>query len=363
MKYLGRKCIVIFILLICCVTILPSQNNFTLVIDAGHGGRDPGALGKTIREKDLNLAVALKLGKLIESNHSNVKVIYTRKTDVFIPLIERADVANKNKANLFISIHANAADNKNVHGTETYALGSAKSKANLEVAMRENSVILLEDDYETKYEGFNPSSIESYIMFELMQDRYLDKSLEFASLVQNNFTSDCKRNNRGVKQAPYVVLHRSACPSVLIELGFISNINDEKYMGSEKGQNELADAISKAFTNYKHNYDKRSGIVTSNKGTSISNVSQSDKPVFKIQLFATKKELKSNASDFKGLKETEYFIENDWYKYTTGNTSNYNEIVNLQKEIKSKFPDAFIIAFDGNKKISVKEARKILENK
>lgn len=361
MRFLRKRYFFTLFLLLALSLHSYAANEFLVVIDAGHGGKDPGAVGAKSKEKDINLAVALKLGELITNSHKDVKVIYTRKKDVYLPVHERADIANKNKANLFISLHANAAKSKTAAGAETFTMGLAKSDANLDVAMRENSAILLEDDYKTKYQGFDPSSVESYIIFEFMQDKYNDKSIEFASYIQNNIVKDCKRGDRGVRQGPFMVLHRSACPSVLIELGFISNVNDEKYMTSDKGQKELAAAISNAFTSYKHDYDKKSGKVTTQHVKQAQN--DDSKPVFKIQLFISKEILPTNHPSFQGIKDTEYFTEGGWHKYTTGKTSDYAQIQKLKDELKSKFPDAFIIAFSGNRKITVKEAVEILNKK
>ena len=370
--------------------IIAQNKKFTLVIDAGHGGHDPGAMGKIIREKEINLAVALKFGELVDKNFSDVRVIYTRKTDVYLTLQERADIVNNNHADLFISFHTNSAQSSSAFGTETYTLGLAKSKTNLDVAMRENSVILLEDDYKTKYRGFDPSSVESYIMFEFMQDKYLDKSIDFAHTIQKQFTNYARRSDRGVRQAGFWVLHRSACPSVLIELGFISNQTEERYLASSEGQQNLANSVYNAFVNFKKNHDNKSGIQTSARNyveiskaaespikteepnaeerdtatKSVQNITESPKSevqdnksqvVFKIQLFASTVNLKSNDSRLKGLKNVENFRESGLYKYTYGAESNYDKISTLRKEIISKFPEAFIIAFIGDKKITVNE--------
>ena len=197
---------------------------FTVVIDPGHGGDDPGAIGRIAREKTLNLDAGLMLGDMIKEAYPEVNVIYTRQTDVFIPLHKRADIANKNKADLFISIHANASDNRNATGAETFVLGTDRMDDNLDIAMRENAVIKLEADYQSSYEGFDPNSIDSYIMFDLMQSDYMNQSLQFATLVQKQFVDSLKRGDRGVRQAAFLVLLRTACPSVLVEMGFISNM-------------------------------------------------------------------------------------------------------------------------------------------
>ena len=364
----NKKYFSLFYILIFFVSGILAQEKFVLVIDAGHGGRDPGALGAISQEKKLNLDVALKLGKMIEKDHKDeVKVIYTRKTDIFPTLSERAELANKNKANLFISIHANAAKNKNAAGTETIVFGLSKSKSNLDVAMRENSVILLEDDYQTRYEGFNPTSVESYIMFEFMQNKYMENSVNFASMVQSRFAKDCKRDDRGVKESEIIVLHRSACPAVLVELGFISNVTEERYMNSTKGQNELTLAIYNAFVDYKREYDKKTRIAStastaSTRQETITENLDSETPVFKVQFISSGERLKSNDSRLKGIKQVESYKENGLYKHTTGATSNYVEIQNIKREVQTKFPDAFIIAFLGDKKITISEAMKLLEN-
>ena len=381
------KILLFFTLLI--FSMLHAQNKkFTLVIDAGHGGHDPGAKRGNSLEKDINLKTSLFFGQLVDDNFDDVKVVYTRKTDKYLTLQERADIVNNNHADLFVCIHTNAAKAASAFGAETYTLGLAKSKGNLDVAMRENSVILLEDDYKSKYKGFDPSSTESYIMFEFMQDKYIDKSIDLASSIQNQFTKYANRSDRGVRQAGFWVLLKSACPSVLIELGFVSNPAEEKFLISESGQKELATSIYNAFVNFKRNHDKKSGKITSpqnyveiqkedkpainseteDETSEVSNntvdetkplISQDVKPIFKLQLFASKSKLKANAPEFKGLKELEYYIENDLYKYTIGFDTDYEKIVQLKKDNATKFPEAFVVAFLGNKKLSAKEALKI----
>lgn len=237
------------------------EKTFTVVIDAGHGGKDPGARGTIVNEKEINLAVALKLGKLIEENHSDIRVLYTRKTDRFIELDERANIANRNKADLFISIHTNAVKRgSHVKGTEIYTLGLARSEENLEVAMRENSAILLEDDYQQKYEGFDPNSSESYIIFEFLQNKHVEQSISLASEVQKCFTT-ANRVNRGVRQAGFLVLRKTSMPSILVELGYISNREEERFMKTDNGRNLLAKALYNAFTKYKRDYDRRQGAL------------------------------------------------------------------------------------------------------
>ncbi|MFZ2287071.1 MAG: N-acetylmuramoyl-L-alanine amidase [Bacteroidales bacterium] len=242
----------------------PAENEWVVVIDAGHGGKDPGAVGAFSKEKNINLAVALKTGRYISENLKDVKVVYTRDDDSFPGLAERAEVANKHKADLFISIHSNAMTDKRFSGAETYVLGQTMDEANLQVAMKENSVITIEKDYETKYEGFDPNSVESYIIFSLMQNTYLKQSTEFATMVQNQFRDRVGRKDRGVRQAGFVVLWRTTMPSVLIELGFISNAEEEKYLNSAQGQDYLASAIFRAFRDYRQTIDNRSGVKPGN---------------------------------------------------------------------------------------------------
>ena len=370
------------------------KKDFVVVLDAGHGGRDPGAVGRISKEKDINLSVVRMLGDLIEKNLPDVKVKYTRKTDVFIPLEDRAAVANNNHADMFISIHVNAAKSKSAYGAETYTLGLAKTKSNLDVAMTENSVILLEDDYQTKYLGFDPSSVDSYIMFEFMMDKYLDNSIAFATHIQNQFTGAAKRYDRGVRQAGFWVLHRSACPSVLIELGFISNYTEELYLASTGGQRELAQAIYDAFVKYKQSHDRKLGYANNNNNNNNDNAlnenvagNQSDRsavaemntsqtssssssssssvmqqvPVFKIQIQASATPIKLNDASFKGLKNVTFYKEGGLFKYTVGTETDYSKINKMRREIAAKFPDAFVIAFVGEQKISVAEALKIIK--
>ena len=243
---------------------LPAEDQWIVVIDAGHGGKDPGAVGAKGKEKHINLAVALKTGKYISDNMKDVKVVYTRDDDTFIGLAERAEVANKNKADIFISIHSNAISDKRFTGAETYVLGQSMDDANLQVAMKENAVITFEQDYQTKYEGYDPSSVESFIIFSLMQNTYLKQSTEFATLIQNQFRDRVGRKDRGVRQAGFVVLWRTTMPSVLVELGFMTNAEEEKFLMSEQGQDYLASAIYRAFRDYKQGIDSRSGIRNGN---------------------------------------------------------------------------------------------------
>ncbi|MFV0391633.1 MAG: N-acetylmuramoyl-L-alanine amidase [Paludibacteraceae bacterium] len=359
-----RLFILFFFVLSLQASILYAQKPFTVVLDAGHGGHDSGAVGKFSKEKNINLAVVLELGKLIEGMSPNVKVIYTRKTDVFIPLQRRADIANENHADIFLSIHTNATRSTSIHGTETFLLGLTKSKSNLEVAMKENAVMTLEDDYKTKYQGFDPNSIDSYIMFDYMQDRYLDKSLQLATMIESQFKKS-DRYSRGVKQAGFWVLHKSACPSALVELGFISNPAEEKYLNSESGKSRLSKAIFNAVEVYKKEHDRKSEVNTDeleSKTDSKVNIVQDQQNapneiIFKIQLFALKKKLPLNDKAFKGLKDVTFYREGSFYKYTYGETPSFNSIESTRKTIENKFPEAYVIAFRGDKKIPIDKAK------
>lgn len=341
--------------------------NFVLVIDAGHGGHDPGAVGRISKEKNINLNVALAVGQLIEKNCPDVKVIYTRQRDVFIPLDRRSAIANEAKADLFISIHTNAlANNRTAQGASTWTLGLAKSEANLKVAQRENSVILYEDDYQTRYAGFNPNSAESYIIFELMQDKYMEQSVHLASLVQEQFRHSCRRIDRGVHQAGFLVLKASAMPSILIELGFISTPAEERYLNSKQGVNNLANGIYRAFLTYKQEQAGRSGqvLTTTQPPQQETPALTTDKPVFMIQIFASSELLRDNDKRLKGLKNVEHYKEDGLYKYTYGASEDYNQVLRTRRSIVSKFKEAFIIAFKNGKKTDINQAiRDFKENR
>ena len=362
-------------LLACAFPLQVEAKDFVLVIDAGHGGNDPGAVGKISKEKDINLKVALKVGKLIEDNCKDVKVIYTRKRDVFVTLNRRAQIANEAKADLFISIHTNAvAKNKTVKGTSTWTLGLAKSDDNLEVAKRENAVILYEDDYQTHYEGFNPNSAESYIIFEFMQDQYMSQSVRLASLVQNEFKQTGRRIDRGVHQAGFLVLKASAMPSILVELGFISTPEEERYLNTENGVNTLSKSIYQAFLTYKNEQsvalaneetpttkpakkpESKQQTTTAPKKEKAKVANNNNETVFKLQLFSTSKPLDKNDKRLKGLKSVSYYQEGGLYKYTCGDSANYDEVVRTKQQLASQFKGSFIVAFKNGKKIDVKEA-------
>ncbi len=388
-------------LLICpgCISQLEAKD-FVLVIDPGHGGHDPGAIGRIAKEKNINLQVGLKLGRLVQQHCPDVKVIYTRNKDVFIPLDRRAEIANNAKADLFISIHTNAlANNRSYKGASTWTLGLAKSDANLEVAKRENAVILYENDYQTRYAGFNPNSSESYIIFELMQDKYMSQSVHLASLVQKQFKNTCRRLDRGVHQAGFLVLKASAMPSILVELGFISSPDEEKYLASDLGSSNLANGIFRAFLTYKREQeirlngssktilpdeaitdllpDEDSEDQTEQRKETNSKtqpavqpeirntarpvqkngtLSSQNDPVFKIQILVSTRKLAENDRQFKGIKNTGYYREKGLYKYTVGTSSDYHQILRTLRTVKLKFKDAFIIAFKNGKKVNTQTA-------
>lgn len=375
--YILYICICLWLLFLPLCTSHLWGKDFVVVIDAGHGGHDPGAIGKISKEKNINLNVALKVGNLIKNNCDDVKVIYTRSKDVFIPLDRRAEIANNAKADLFISIHTNAlANNRTAKGASTWTLGLAKSDANLEVAKRENSVILYESDYQTRYAGFNPNSAESYIIFEFMQDKYMEQSVHLASLMQKQFRHTCKRLDRGVHQAGFLVLKASAMPSILIELGFISTPEEERYLNSETGATTMAKGIYHAFLNYKREHEIRltgvskTVIPTEQKEQDIEK--ENDSPVtvqkvaesatndneitFKIQILTSSKPLAKNDKRLKGLKGVDYYKEKDIYKYTYGASGDYNKVLRTKRTITAKFKDAFIIAFRDGEKMNVNEA-------
>ena len=341
---------------------LAQTKQYIVIIDAGHGGHDPGAIGKISREKNINLSVALKLGKMIQTNCSDTKVIYTREKDVFVPLARRAEIANEAKADLFISIHTNSlGGNRKVKGASTWTLGLAKSDANLEVAKRENAVILYEDDYQTRYAGFNPNSSESYIIFEFMQDKYMSQSVHLASLVQKEFKQTAQRADRGVHQAGFLVLKASAMPSILVELGFISTPEEERYLNTESGRNALAKSIYRAFITYKKEQEARQSNTSApsalSEGEKRDEATQpANTPVFKVQILASTRLIPQGSKEFKGVKEIAHYREKGMYKYTCGASTNYNEIVRLKRKLSDRFEGAFIIAFKNGEKMDIDAA-------
>ena len=375
---------------------------FKVTLDAGHGDHDFGAVYHGHIEKNITLAIVLKVGKILEKN-PNIDVIYTRKTDVFIDLIERANIANRADANIFVSIHCNANKNNAADGTETYVMGMTKNASNLEAAKRENSVITLEKDYKQKYEGYNPNNPESVIGMTIIQEEFIDNSITLAGKIQDNFKDNLGVKSRGVKQAPYMVLHKAYMPRVLIETGFISNVDEGARLDSEEGQQEVAQSIAEAIVSYKKELfgsgsneptiDKPSQRIvqkstsdpssseqakqikkadtikttTAKKPDSIKNtpVPKSDTNgttkgiVFKVQLSASAKKVELTPVNFKGLNAISVISTDNLYKYMYGETSNYEEAKNLLQEAKSKgYATAYLIAFKDGKSISIQDAIK-----
>ncbi|SDX88835.1 N-acetylmuramoyl-L-alanine amidase [Flavobacterium degerlachei] len=352
------------------------NKNFKVTLDAGHGAHDFGAVYNGHVEKNIALAVVLKVGKLLEAN-SKVDVTYTRKTDVFIDLVERANIANRADANVFVSIHCNANRNTAAFGTETYVMGMNKVASNLEAAKKENSVITLEKDYKRKYEGFDPNSPETMIGLTLMQEEYLENSISLASKIENSFDGLGKKlRGGGVKQAPFMVLHKAYMPRVLVEMGFISNYTEGNLLDSEDGQNEIARAIANAIISYKNEYYGNGGAETAEtipSQRSVENNSSAPaeikKPVvkqdssnviFKVQIAASGRKMDLNPRNFKGLRNISMDYDDNLYKYMYGETSDYGESMRLVDEAKAKgYDSAFLIAFKNGKKISVQEAIKL----
>ncbi len=356
--------IVLISLIISGSAHLPEKGNgWVIVIDPGHGGRDPGALGAFSQEKSINMAIALKTGEYLEKNMKNVKVIFTRKSDSDVDLWARADIANNNKADLFISVHANLSKIKNVYGAETWVMGHHKDQQNLEVAMKENEVILLENDYSTKYEGFDPKSPESYIMFTLMQNIYLEQSTDLASKIQSELKEGAGRYDRGVKQAGFVVLFMTTMPSVLVETGFISNPAEEKYINSKQGQDYIASAIYRACKEYMGEIDKKSNIPTA-KVDNPSVVPDSvtletdskNRIIFMIQIATSSKKIDIKPGNFKNLKDIVELKAGTRFKYATGNFTEYAKAIDYRKQIERIYFDAFVIAVKDNKILPLHEA-------
>ncbi len=329
-----------------------------VVVDAGHGGLDPGAIGRISQEKNINLAVALLLGKMITDSLPGVEVIYTRKTDIFVPLDKRSDIANKSKAQLFISIHTNSVSRKNTapNGTETFVMGPAKSGANMEVAKRENAVITYEDDYTSKYEGYDPRSPESVIMFSMLQNAYLDQSLHLADRIQKAFGNAPLKTNRGVKQDLFLVLWRTAMPSVLVELGFITNPADEKILSSKQGQAKMAQAIFTAFKSYKTHYerlDQLSKIEQPDKTDNAANPSQTS---YHVQIKASISRISTKSAIFSGFQDINCFSHNNIYKYTVGKFNSLDEAQEYcTKVVRKKAKDAFVICVENGKVVPLKK--------
>ena len=399
---MGKKIVLAVLFLITQGLVVAAQNKkFTLVIDAGHGGHDAGALGASSKEKNINLNVALAFGNYVERNCPDVKVVYTRKTDVFVTLHERANIANRHKADLFVSIHTNALPaGKQARGLETYTLGMNRANENFDVAKRENAVILYEKDYEQHYEGFDPNSSESYIMFEFMQDKNMAQSVDLAKMVQKRACSSANRQNKGVKQAGFLVLRETSMPSCLIELGFITTPQEEQQLNTRECIDALGYGIFQAFVDYRNKYDKtiivpfeaperqvmenqaqervqkeseggktqtaeqekdnvpRSESKMVNEVPEQKPATDSEAPIFKIQVLTSTTLIRQGDKRLQGLDGVDYYKDGGIYKYTIGASANYNEIYRLRKTMVGKFPQAFIIAFKGGQRTDVVEAIK-----
>lgn len=369
-----------------------------VVIDAGHGGHDSGCLGKKSKEKDIALGIALKLGQYINDKFPDVKVIYTRKSDVFVELFERANIANNAKADLFICIHCNSACyydkkkrkdvcNTETNGVETWVMGLQKSEANLEVAKRENEVVLLEKDYSKQYDGFDPNSPEANIIFSLYQNTYLDQSLRMASFVQQEMKGK-GLESRGIKQAGFLVLYKTTMPSILIETGFLSNPDEEKYLSGSKGQEESASAIFRAFKSYKQSVEstktsiaapensdsddksendsapETKRVAPKNKDVQSADVSESKQVLWAVQFYASPSKISKKSSKFEGVKDVKEELENKVFKYTSGQFEKQEDAIVLQSKLrKSGFKDAFVVGYYNDKKVSFKEATELSKGK
>ncbi len=355
-----------FVLFIVLLTLLsfskedsrPFDDKFIVVLDAGHGGKDPGNLGSGYKEKDIALRIVLSIGKELEKN-KDIKVIYTRKTDKFLELHERAKIANKADADLFVSIHCNAF-HKPVSGTETFVLGLHANQRNFDVAKKENEVIFLEENYDVHYEGFDPNSPESLIGLTLVQEQYLDQSIELASYIESNFNNKLKRKTRGVKQAGFWVLHNTYMPSVLIETGFLTYKKEGAYLNSSKGQKQMSTAIKDAILLYKSNLDQNVGelVIVENQEEEEPATTYKD-ITFKVQIAASSRKLETKPYNFKGLNTISREKSGSVFKYFHGETSDYNKIKALQIEAKQKgFKSCFIVSYKNGKRISLTEALK-----
>jgi N-acetylmuramoyl-L-alanine amidase len=368
-----------FVLIISLVliqfTAIAAENpvkTFVVVLDAGHGGHDHGNKGKTgsgYKESEISLNIVLKVGSELEKL-PNVKVIYTRKTDVFVELRERAAIANRADADLFVSVHCNA-HNSDAYGAETFVLGLHKSQANFEVAKKENEVIYLEENYEEKYGGFDPNAPESLIGMVLMQEEYLDQSILLASLVQNNIINNLKRKDRSVKQAGFWVLHNTYMPSVLIETGFLTNAVEGAYLNSTKGQFEMAREIGNAIKSYISSISASTEKIKDpevkelevEKAIETTKVDIYEGVNFKVQLAATSKKIDPKPSNFKGLKDVVREKEDGLFKYYYGETSDYNKIQVIKTFAQQKgYPSAYIVAFKKDRKVNISEVLKSKAN-
>lgn len=333
----------------------------TIVIDPGHGGKDPGTLGTkrySKYEKDIALSVSLKLGNYISNSFPDIKVVYTRKEDVFLELNERTRIANKSNADIFISVHCDGFTNSKAYGASVFVMGMSKLKANLDVAMRENAAMYLEDNYKQKYDGFDPKSAESYIVFSLMQNTYLEQSLQLAEYVEEQFAYKANRKSRGVKQAPFYVISRTNMPSILVECGFLTNPKEEDYLQTDKGQNQIAMSIFEAVKNYKLSIESSfslNNIIDSNDINKNKNNLRLNEVIYKVQI-ATNLTSIFNDKKFAGIKVEEKLV-NGIYKYYVGSNTDKRIVDEIKTDLKNNgFKDAFVVAFYNGKRISTKDA-------
>jgi N-acetylmuramoyl-L-alanine amidase len=370
-KYIIVLLILTFITSLTCLEPLHAQDDkFVVVLDAGHGGHDSGNLGNGYKEKNIALNVTLEVGKELEKN-KDIKVIYTRKTDVFIELHERANIANRADADLFVSIHCNAHGSQ-ASGTETFVLGEKNTGRNFEVAKRENEVIFLEDNYEQHYEGFDPSSPESTIAIGIEQEVYVEQSIVLARKIEDNFINKAKRKSRGLKQASLLVIRNTYMPSVLVEVGFLTNTKEGAYLNTKAGQSKMATAIKDAIVDYKKEIDQNVGrrILGTEKLDTETVETLENLPLvyeditFKVQIAASSKDLEPKSYNFKGLSEISKLKVGKLYKYFHGSTSDYNKVKQLQEYAKSKgYTTSFVVAFNKNgEQIHLEEALKSATN-
>lgn len=361
---LKRKLLVFGIMMLLCsfglLGFAQVKNKITkVVIDAGHGGKDPGALGKFTMEKDIVLDVALRTGNYIEENIEGVEVIYTRTKDEFIELHKRAQIANESGADVFISIHCNSNKSSRPYGSETYVMGLHKSVENLDVAKTENAAIYYEENYKTSYDGFNPDSDEDYIVLSMFQSATIDQSIGLSSKVQSQFKDRAGRKDRGVKQAGFWVLYKTTMPGILIELGFLSNPTEEKFLNSEDGRAYMASAIYRAFKEYKMEFEE-----TNKDLKPVIVIKEEEKPpvYYRIQFASYKKEKTLDFRKFKGLEDIRMYEHDGLYKYTTGNKETMEEALSLKEELKEKgYEDIFIVAFLNEERIEISKAKELTE--
>ena len=354
------------IVLLVLAYMLPAQAQYQIhrvVIDAGHGGKDPGAVGQNSREKDIALAIALKTGEYIEKYLPGVEVIFTRKTDVFVELYKRAQIANDSKANLFISIHCNASKSTSASGTETYVMGLHKSEANLEVAKLENAAILNEENFADMYEGFDPNQDEDYITLTMFQDAFLDQSTMLADEIQRQFRERVKRKDRGVFQAGFLVLYRTTMPGVLVETGFITNPEDERFLKSEDGQAYIASAIFRSFKFYKEEMERKDNKAQLVVKEYVEEPEAVKPPevYFRVQFTSSKTKKTFDPKKYKDIPDIREYRQDGWYKYSTGNFRSYDEALRHQKFVREnkKYKDAFIICFIEDERISLEKALEV----